>query len=822
MSKTRCILFVFGILFTAFTTQTPNSLAAGATTYYVSSTTGSDSDNGLTPDTAFQTVGKVNTLALNPGDQVLFFCGEVWQGEMLEITDSGASGQPILFSSYPAGCADKPVLSGSLPISGWGVGGVNVYVADLDNGGNAGQFPYGINQLFRDGDRLMMGRWPNITAPNGGYSYMDGQSGSQITDNELPAGNWTGATVHIKGMRWYILNRDVEGSSGTTLTLDYAPDCYTGSCAGWGYFIQNHVLTLDQEGEWAYDSSTNQVFLYTTGGTPTNVEGSVILHDEPIDYERRAWGGITLGTDLFQQVDYVTVDNFVIQNWYRNGISTPTNYDHYESSHLTLTNNDILNVDRTGISLATWVYDAYDGENGWRGGNHHEIAYNVIDGANHMGIDTYAKQSSIHDNVITNIALIENLNQAGMGCPTNSGGGFCTEDGEGIRLKTGVTADSGHTMTLTRNRLDRIGGNGVGVYGWGNTLINNVIIEACYAKGDCGAISSYGSNNLNDTIVYDLTLQGNVIVDVIGNTDGCHSTYSTVFGFGLYIDNYSNNVIATGNTIIGSASHGILYQNSTGQITDNTLYNNASGTPWSAQLTLTNSPTFATPVTGNILFGLQQNTWTLSAADAGRLSNSNANYFFHPYIPQHINSNGAKTLAGWQSYSGMDANSVESWFSQNFGDDPLSTLFYNDTNTTMNIDLGGTQYLDLDQNSVVGTLTLAPYTSKILIDNGPAALTLFGISPSLMAVADAADFTLTLAGAGFTPNSVVRWNGEDRPTTFVSTTTLTADIPVTDVDEVGTFSVTVYDPGPPAEETGAVLFYVVEEVWQVFLPVVER
>ena len=79
-----------------------------------------------------------------------------------------------------------------------------------------------------------------------------------------------------------------------------------------------------------------------------------------------------------------------------------------------------------------------------------------------------------------------------------------------------------------------------------------------------------------------------------------------------------------------------------------------------------------------------------------------------------------------------------------------------------------------------------------------------------------------MTGAGFTPNSLVRWNGEDRPTTFVSATTLMAAIPGTDVDEVGTFSVTVYDPGPPAEETGAVMFYVVEEVWRVFLPVVGR
>jgi hypothetical protein len=790
---------------------------SGTTTYYVSSSTGSDSDNGLTPGTAFQTVGHVNTLSLNPGDQVLFFCGDVWQGEMLEITDSGASGSPLTFSSYPAGCADKPVLSGSLPISGWGVGGVNIYVADLDTGGNAGKFPYGINQLFRDGDRLMMGRWPNIGAPNGGYSYMDGQSGSQITDNELPAGNWAGATVHIKGMRWYILNRDVTGSSGTTLTLNTSPDCFTGSCAGWGYFVHNHVLTLDQEGEWAYDPGTNQVFLYSTGGTPTNVEGSVVLTDDD-----RAWGGITLGGDLQDHIAYVTVENFIVQNWFRNGISSPTNLHNYENHHLIIRENKILWVDRTAISLATWVYDALDGQDGWRGGNHLEIAENMIMGANHMGMDSYAKQSSIHNNSINYVGLIEYLNQAGMGCPTNASGGFCTEDGDGIRLKVDNAADSGHSNTVYKNWLFGIGYNGIDVFGFGNTLTNNVINNACYAKGDCGAVRTFGGDSLSDTPVHDLTIQGNMLINTIGNTDGCHNTYAARFGFGLYIDHYSTDILTTDNTITGSTSHGILYQDSTGQITDNILYNNASGSAYAAQIYLTGTPTFVSSLSGNVMYSLKTTAWTLSAADANRMTNSDGNYFFNPYLPQHIHVSGAKTLTEWQAFSGQDANSVESWFQQPPGDAPLSTIAYNLFDYPIEYDLGGTQYLDLDQNPVVGTLTLPPFTSQILIDNGPAALTLFNISPSLMAVADAADFTLTLTGAGFTENSVVRWNGADRPTTFVSATTLTADIPGTDVDEVGSFSVTVYDPGPTEEETGAVLFWVVEEVWEVWLPVVGR
>ncbi|NUM49089.1 MAG: right-handed parallel beta-helix repeat-containing protein, partial [Anaerolineales bacterium] len=459
---------------------------------------------------------------------------------------------------------------------------------------------------------------------------------------------------------------------------------------------------------------------------------------------------------------------------------------------------------------------------GWRGGNNIEIVGNTIIGANHMGIDTYAKQSSIHENVISYVAVIELLNQAGMGCPTDSSGGVCTEDGDGIRLKVDKSADSGHSNAVYRNLIFGIGYNGIDVFGSGNTFTNNRIIEACYSKGDCGAVRTFGGNSLSDTPVYNLTFQGNMLFNTIGNTDGCHTTYSAPFGFGLYIDHYSKDIVSTGNTITGSTSHGILYQDSTGQITNNTLYDNASGSAYAAQIALTGAPTFVSPMSGNVMYSLKTTAWTLSAADADRMANSNGNYFFNPYLPQHINVSGAKTLAEWQTFSGQDSNSVENWFQQSLGDDPLSTIFYNIFDTTTQIDLGGTQYLDLDQNPVVGTLILAPYTSQILIDNGPAALTLFNISPSLMAVADAADFTLTLTGAGFTENSIVRWNGADRPTTFVSATTLTAEISATDVDEVGSFSVTVYDPGPPEEETGAVMFWVVEEVWEVWLPVVGR
>lgn len=85
--------------------------------------------------------------------------------------------------------------------------------------------------------------------------------------------------------------------------------------------------------------------------------------------------------------------------------------------------------------------------------------------------------------------------------------------------------------------------------------------------------------------------------------------------------------------------------------------------------------------------------------------------------------------------------------------------------------------------------------------------TLGPLSPSSR-VAGGAGFTLTLRGSGFVPRrrqsreggpggpSVVRWNGADRPTRYVSGSELTAAIPASDMTAAGTAQVTVFNPLP--------------------------
>jgi hypothetical protein len=49
-------------------------------------------------------------------------------------------------------------------------------------------------------------------------------------------------------------------------------------------------------------------------------------------------------------------------------------------------------------------------------------------------------------------------------------------------------------------------------------------------------------------------------------------------------------------------------------------------------------------------------------------------------------------------------------------------IFYNDTQATQVIDLSNRKYLNLDQQAVTGSLSLAPFTSRVLIDDGEIPL----------------------------------------------------------------------------------------------------
>jgi hypothetical protein len=101
-----------------------------------------------------------------------------------------------------------------------------------------------------------------------------------------------------------------------------------------------------------------------------------------------------------------------------------------------------------------------------------------------------------------------------------------------------------------------------------------------------------------------------------------------------------------------------------------------------------------------------------------------------------------------------------------------------------------------------GTSTAVTFS----INNPSPVLTL--MSP-LSAGAGGDGFNLTLTGSGFVSQSVVRWGGSDRATTFISGTQLVAAILSSDIAEAGSVQVRVYNPGPGGGTSSVLNFTIV-------------
>ena len=92
------------------------ALPASATTYYVDSVSGSDSNNGTSTGTPWQTIAKINAQSFNPGDSILLKCGDVFYNGPLTVPTSGSNGNPITFGHYGT-CGANPIVKGSLPLT---------------------------------------------------------------------------------------------------------------------------------------------------------------------------------------------------------------------------------------------------------------------------------------------------------------------------------------------------------------------------------------------------------------------------------------------------------------------------------------------------------------------------------------------------------------------------------------------------------------------------------------------------------------------------------------------------------------------------------
>src|SRR5665647_54836 len=198
-------------------------LTANATNYYFS-VTGNDTNNGTSTSTPWQTISKFNSVfsSRSPGDSLLFKRGDTFYGS-LTISSSGSSGSPITIGAYGTGA--RPIITGFTTLSSWTSLGSGIY----EDSCSACQ--PSLNMVTFQDTLQPMGRWPKLSASNGGYLTI----GTHRVDTFLTSTGLSGALNYVGGevvarkYDWIMDRARITVQSDTTITCwpfpypDYDP-----------------------------------------------------------------------------------------------------------------------------------------------------------------------------------------------------------------------------------------------------------------------------------------------------------------------------------------------------------------------------------------------------------------------------------------------------------------------------------------------------------------------------------------------------------------------------------------------------------------------
>ncbi|WP_319502690.1 LamG-like jellyroll fold domain-containing protein [uncultured Draconibacterium sp.] len=619
---------------------------SNATVYYVSAS-GNDANTGTSESQPWKTLSKVSSTSFSPGDQILFKRGEEWSGT-ITVTSSGSAGSPIIYGAYGAG--EKPRIYGSEEITGWTQHSGNIYKATFNKV---------VNQVFIGEERMQLARYPNS-----GYFTVDAvSSNTSFVSNDIDNSiDCTDAKCMIRTDAWALETRTVKSHNSNTININSSP--HYSISVNEGFFLCNKLEFLDKAGQWYYDSNQKVVYLWTLNGdSPENyvIRGSVF--NTIIDIEGK---------------DYVTIQNIELRGAQESGISSNN------ASNITLENNSIFDVDYAAINI--------EGKNAT--GN--KISRNTISGSNCYGIYNRTLNVTIDNNVISNIALHDQIGKAGISVQNT---------GNGIESR----ADN---ALIQYNRLINIGYHGIRFYGIDNVIEYNFVDGACVTLDDGGGIYAWSSDSSLPGVAGSV-IRNNIVLNVIGNLEG-RLLLDRMKGNGIYMDDNVRGVTIENNTVAHSGGNGIFIKNGNIEVLNNTVMDAA------ASIYITRGYSGPRVVKGNIVYAFDKTYLNNKVAFVVGWRISGSGTFDNNTYINHYNSEGIFrnqedkiNFEEWKKATGQDANSTLD--KSPLGPGETEVLMYNDKKESKTISLGNTIYRDIEGNNVSGDLVLEPFKSKILI-----------------------------------------------------------------------------------------------------------
>ena len=596
------------------------TMMVNAATYYFSSASGDDSRTSAQAQstaTPWKTIGKLNSImsTLQPGDMVLFKRGDSFDGT-INVTVSGAAGLPITFSAYGVGgSVSRPVINGFATLGNWNQSRSSVWEADFAPAGGS------TNMVVANNQQQVIGRYPNSNTNNKGWLNITGVSGStQISSTQLPSSpDWTGGEVVIRQVRWVIDRSTITSQSGSTLNFKassgYAP------ALNYGFFIQNHTGTLDQQGEWFFDKTRNKLQMYFGANNPTaySVKGSVtatllsISSQSYINVSNMIFTGANANAISLSNANYVTINNCDITFSGGNAVIAQN------SAYLTLTNSNVNNTNNNALYLK-------------------QNCPNAI----------------IRGNLVKNTAIIPGMGQSDA------------DTYQAVIVR-------GDNDLVEYNEIDSSGFNPLQFRGDYATIKNNFINYFDYVKDDGAGIYN-GLGSMDNTVYHSGLIIGNIILNGVGAMAGTKDSLMPQSA-GIYLDDNANHLTVTGNTIANCAMAGINNHNGHElTITGNTMYNNTLTQFQEVRDYISPNPVRNCVVSNNIMFSRTAtqlaSTVTSVQNDIAQFGRFDSNHYCRPiddnyvmyyaYYDAGTQYTKYDNLAGWEAKFGVDGTAKAS------------------------------------------------------------------------------------------------------------------------------------------------------------------
>jgi hypothetical protein len=638
------------------------SFSANATVYYIK-VGGNDANTG-TSDAQAWAFTKLSSFTLTSGDQVLFRRGDTFYGNITATTAN------VTYGAY--GTGNKPVITGLTELTSWATYSTNIYRASVTIGGGR------INLLTLNGSSKAMGRFPKLTVGYGGMWTINSRSSGSITSTSLSGHDYTGAEVVIRKSHHIIERFAVSTQSGSTINFSDPSNYYDN---GNGFFMQNHITCLSQQGDWMYDAVGGYIYIY--------------LNTAPSNYTIK----VSTVNQLFTLYgkSNVVINGLDFEGANANAIDADVNY----GSGFTLTNSTV----RYAAGYALRIVNT----------NGAVVTYDSLEYNSNGGIYSFysADNSTCTNNYINYSGMLP-----GNGASGGGGGGIGFSVSQNTIINDNQVLYSGYCpISLNGSRMQAR-----------RNLINNFNL----ITDDGGGI--YFQRRGNDYMDFDTCwVEQNIVMNGLGNPYGISTGES--WGDGLYSDDRVRKVIWKNNRVFNCSRYGAYIHTSFDQqIVNNTIVN--CGVLIGAEqndaefpditihgLTIKNNTlvTYGSQYIWRLRSAYPDNRAGAGTIDSNAIHQVNTTAStFHTSRKESGGTNGLGTGApavdyflnftGWKALGGSyDAATPNSAFTSN-----SDTRFeYNPTSSARTVDVPGV-YNDLSGSSYPGSVTVPAYSAFVL------------------------------------------------------------------------------------------------------------